>query len=295
MDSSNHSKSGVVENTELSNGQQQNASAKALDKLAKALAATSISSPSISNDQKEGEDSNYSNLHQADTYQTFHPFPRLPAELRIQIWTLALPPAKCLYTVSVSIAIPLISNPSISFKIHHPAPTPTPTSTGNPNLPTHPTALLLTTHESRTIYLTQHPSSIPTSSQGKLHFSPSQAIFHITNYTTLQRSAEFASSFKFGGDDLERLRSALEGIRYLATTKDSFYPSAEREAWWGGRGGGPSVRIFSNLETWYCLTGDSGSRAATEEEMRRATGRLESFRMRFNSEWRVPRIEMLQL
>lgn len=41
--------------------------------------------------------------------------------------------------------------------------------------------------------------------------------------------------------------------------------------------------------------GDSGNRTAAEEEMRRARERLKGFKKRFDGDWMVPRIEILEL
>ncbi|KAK0121767.1 hypothetical protein ONS95_010053 [Cadophora gregata] len=264
------------------------APSNAMNDLTDTFAKANMSSSSTREDSPENLDT-----HEDEPLKTFHPFPQLPTELRIQIWTLALPSDKRLYTLSISIPASSALLPTPTFLIHHAASN---HSSKKPTISlTRSTALLLTNHESRSIYLSHHPSFIPTTHQAKLHFSPTQTIFHITNYKTLQRNVAFAQSIKSNTANFHHLKTLLSGIHFLATTKDSFYPSVERGAWWGGSGGGPSIRIFPNLETWYCVLGEGGSRAAAEEETRRTRGRLEGFGRRFDSEWNVPGIELLEL
>ncbi|KAH9214619.1 hypothetical protein DL95DRAFT_389337 [Leptodontidium sp. 2 PMI_412] len=163
--------------------------------------------------------------------------------------------------------------------------------------------MLRTNKEARSVYLSANPSSLsiittnttsPSSGQGKLYFYPPKTTFYIPNYTpTIQRNDALVRFIKDDGNAIKELKTQLENIRHVATRSESFYPSVERGSW-SGRAGGPSIRIFSNLETWYCVRGESGSGAAAEEEMRRARGRLEIFRERIENDWRVPRVEMLE-
>ncbi|KAH7348470.1 hypothetical protein BKA65DRAFT_594296 [Rhexocercosporidium sp. MPI-PUGE-AT-0058] len=260
-----------------------------------------------------------------DHLQTFHPFPRLPTELRLEIWNLALPPPNRLYTATISILTTqcgLTSNFNtasseqeirVAFKIHTQNYAPNHTSSLHhvDNISSRigsiqDLGLLRTNKEARSIYLSANTSSLSITTtptppklhveiQGKLHFDASYTTFYIPNYAAIiQRNEVLVKVAKEGGGPLEGLKMQLQGIRHLATKSECFYPSVERGAW-SGKGGGPSIRIFPNLETWYCVAGDSGSDAAAEEEMRRARGRLESFRERIQNCWSVPRIEIFEL
>ncbi|KAG4438769.1 hypothetical protein IFR05_005746 [Cadophora sp. M221] len=263
----------------------------------------------------------------AEPLKAFHPFPFLPAELRLEIWTLALPPPKRFYTVSISISIkpsgqsskpnsPLTEQETnVAFKIHLPNPLSTiktyPLSKSHNSSSILDIGMLLTNKEARSIYLSANPSSIPLitlptppttphpplKNKGKLHFNPSKTTFYIPNYTSnIQRNEALVRFIKDDddGNAIKGLKIQLGDIRHLATRGESFYPSVERGTW-SGRGGGPSIRIFPNLETWYCVHGESVSEIAAEEEMRRARRRLEVFRERIEGDWMVPRVEILEL
>lgn len=224
-----------------------------MNDLSVALAAANISSStSFPPSEATSEETHPEGpaIQAAEPMQTFHPFSRKNPSVRLQIWTLALPLAEHLYTVSISIpcSIDPSTSPFLNFTVHHPTTDNPGTSSSlqpSPHKFSTTTSLLLTNHESRSIYLSHNTSFLPISNVGKLYFNPSETTFHVKNYTTLQRSTSLASAFKADVESAQQVTTILEGIKHLATSKASFYPSVERDAWWSGSGGGPSVRSLS--------------------------------------------------
>tara|TARA_R110002060_G_scaffold2844_3_gene4666 strand:+ start:623 stop:1534 length:912 start_codon:yes stop_codon:yes gene_type:complete len=261
----------IINIIKASKNVQDIAPSNIMNDLSVALAAANISSStSFPPSEATSEETHPEGpaIQAAEPMQTFHPFSRLPTErqyppsmstpirayknpsVRLQIWTLALPLAEHLYTVSISIpcSIDPSTSPFLNFTVHHPTTDNPGTSSSlqpSPHKFSTTTSLLLTNHESRSIYLSHNTSFLPISNVGKLYFNPSETTFHVKNYTTLQRSTSLASAFKADVESAQQVTTILEGIKHLATSKASFYPSVERDAWWSGSGGGPSVRSLS--------------------------------------------------
>ncbi|KAL2064244.1 hypothetical protein VTL71DRAFT_4738 [Oculimacula yallundae] len=307
-----------------------------LSDISTTLAATSISShrtpascttSSTTSYPKTEADPSTSDEPHSGPLRSFHPFPLLPTELRLEIWNLALPASKRLYLITVSTkpnepcSLPL----GLDFSIDGQKNTQTSFQDYTVNLDI---GMLRANKEARAVYLSENSSALALSTQalpsksvpnsntattttphttktapksspsalqgeveGRLHFNSQHTIFFIRHYEKLQRNEDLANACKKGGTAIEELRIQLEVIRHIATRNVSFYPSVERPLW-SGKGGGPSISIFRNLDTWYNVPNFVDRGGAAKEEIRRTRKRLELFRDRFNNGWKMPKIEL---